>query len=81
MSVVCICYEINPQINAHSTSKIFTYNTETKEEKKWKAIGQNIKNVETAISSNGEWIAVSFDKIQKKNNSTSVIYIVNLKKR
>lgn len=45
VSVTCVCYELNPQINTHPTSKIFTYNTLTKEEKKWKAIGQNIRNV------------------------------------
>lgn len=43
VSIVCVCYELNPQVNTNSSSKIFTYNTETKEEKKWRAIGQHIK--------------------------------------
>lgn len=33
------------------------------------------------VSNVGDWISVSFKKIQKKNLSISVIYIVNLTKR
>lgn len=41
----------------------------------------NIKKAEITISDNADWISVSFKKIQKKNLSISVIYIVNLLKR
>jgi hypothetical protein len=41
----------------------------------------NIKKAEVTVSNVGDWISVSFKKIQKKNLSISVIYIVNLTKR
>lgn len=30
VSVTCVCYQLNPSIQAHPTSKILSYNTETK---------------------------------------------------
>ena len=68
-------------MNCNPSSKIFFINTKTKEERKWRAIGQHIKKVEVAMSENNEWIAVSFKKIQKRNLHDSVIYVVNLLKR
>ena len=81
VNLTCICYELNPSVNSHPTSKILFVNTETKEERKWRAIGQHIKKAEMALSDYGEWVAVSFKKIQRKNQYISVVYVVNLLKR
>ena len=80
-NVLCVCYESSPVPNSHPTSKIFYYNTETKEEKKWKAIGQHIKKAEISLSQNHDWISVSYKKMQKKNQNSTTIQIVDLTKR
>ena len=80
-TILCVCYELDPAHNSHPTSKIFFYNSETHEEKKWKAIGQHIKKAEIMIAKNSEWVSVSYKRFQKKNQSTTTIQIVDLTKK
>lgn len=80
-TVLCVCYEVNPLPNSHPASKIFFYNTETQEDKKWKAIGQHIKKAEITLSLNNDWVAVSYRKIMSKKNEQTTIQIVDLTKK
>lgn len=73
-----MCYELDYNPTTVAATRLFLYNVESKQERKWRAWSEHAKNGEIFVSERGDWVAISLRKFIKKNHFATVIQVGNL---
>ena len=81
ISLMVMCYEFDYHPTSKPSTRIFIYNVETKQERKWRAWSEHAKHGEIIVSEKGDWVAITLKKFLKKNHFATVIQIGNLLKK
>ena len=79
--MIVMCFELDYNPVNMSATRIFLYNHETRQERRWRAWSEHAKNGEIFVSERGDWVAISLKKFLKRNHFATVIQIANLLRR
>lgn len=79
--MIVMCYELDYNPVNMSATRIFLYNHETRQERRWRAWSEHAKNGEIFVSERGDWVAISLKKFLKRNHFATVIQVANLLRR